>query len=213
MTDILLYRWLGNQAANTCPNQAAGVQFSAMSINHQAMGICGLSCILCPSYQTSAASRCLGCKSKSRMSVGCPFITCAIKKKGVEFCWGCDEHTTCGKWKKHRERGKNRGSFKCYQTLEGDIKLILDHGLNEFIHDQRLREQLLKQMLEQFNEGRSKSYYCIAATVMDRNEIEQAFSEAKQKSDGLDIKARAKLLQSILDDIAQKRGYLLKLRK
>ena len=48
---------------------------------------------------------------------------------------------------------------------------------------------------------------------MDINEIEQAFIEAKQKSDGLDIKAKAKLLHSILDDIAQKRGYTLKLRK
>jgi hypothetical protein len=213
MTDILLYHWLDNQAANTCPNQAAGVQFSVMNINHQAIGICGLSCILCPSYRTSAASRCLGCKSESRMSVGCPFITCAIEKKGVEFCWNCNEHNTCWKWKKHREYGKIRDSFKCYQTLERDIELILDHGLDEFIRDQQLREQLLKQMLEQFNEGRSKSYYCIVATVMDKNEVEQAFSVAKQKSDGLNIKARAKLLHSILDDIAQKRGYLLKLRR
>ena len=147
------------------------------------------------------------------MAVGCPFITCAIKKKGVEFCWDCDEHSICEKWRKHREHGKTRDSFKCYQTLEHDIKLILDHGIVEFVQDQLHREQLLKQMLEQFNEGRSKSYYCIAATVMTKDEIEQALEEAKQKSDGLDIKAKAKLLHSILDRIAEKRSYLLKLRK
>jgi len=97
--------------------------------------------------------------------------------------------------------------------LEHDIQLVLDHGLDELVHDLQLREHILKQMLEQFNEGRSKSYYCIAATVMTKADIEQALEEAKQRSGGLDIKAKAKLLHAILDDIAQKKGYLLKLRK
>ncbi|MFC1998277.1 DUF3795 domain-containing protein [Chloroflexota bacterium] len=167
--------------------------------------MCGLSCILCPSYQTNAASHCPGCKSESRMAVGCLFITCVIKKKDVEFCWDCGEHSTCDKWKKHREHGTTKDSFKCYQTL--------DHGLYEFVQDQLECGHILKQMLEQFNEGRSKSYYCIAATVIDKNEVEQALLGAIQKSDGLDIKAKAKLLHSMLDDIAQKKGYLLKLRK
>jgi hypothetical protein len=26
------------------------------------------------------------------MAVGCPFITCAVKKKGIEFCWDCEEN-------------------------------------------------------------------------------------------------------------------------
>lgn len=184
-----------------------------MDINHPTIGMCGLSCVLCPSYQTNAASRCMGCKSEARMAVGCPFITCAVKKKGVEFCWDCDEHSTCDKWKKHREHGKNKDSFKCYQTLEQDIKLIAKQGVVDFEQDQLEREHILKQMLEHFNEGRSKSYYCIAATVMTKGEIEQALEQAKQKSDDLDIKAKAKLLHCILDDIAKKKGYTLKLRK
>jgi len=184
-----------------------------MGINHPTIGICGLSCRLCPSYQTDAVSRCLGCKSESRMAVGCPFITCAVKKKGVEFCWDCDEHSTCEKWKKHRDHGKTKDSFKCYQMLEHDIELIFKQGIVEFEQGQLEREHILKQMLDQFNEGRSKSYYCIAATVMDTRELEQALEEAKQKSDGLDIKAKAKLLHSILDNIAQNKGYLLNLRK
>jgi hypothetical protein len=48
---------------------------------------------------------------------------------------------------------------------------------------------------------------------MDKSELSQALDEAKQQSGGLDIKAKAKLLRSILDNIALKKGYLLKLRK
>ncbi|MFC1951051.1 DUF3795 domain-containing protein [Chloroflexota bacterium] len=184
-----------------------------MNITHPTLGICGLSCVLCPRYQTDAVSRCAGCKTESRLSAGCPFITCAIKKKGVEFCWDCDEHISCDKWGKHREHGKIRDSFKCYQTLEHDIKLVLEQGVHAIVQSQNERELILRQMLEQFNDGRSRSYYCIAVTVMGISEIEQALSEAKQKCGGLDVKTKAKLLHKILDRIAVERGYLLKLRK
>jgi len=58
-----------------------------MDIKFIEVGVCGLSCRLCPTYHSKAESKCAGCKSPDRMAVGCPFITCAVKKKGVEFCW------------------------------------------------------------------------------------------------------------------------------
>jgi hypothetical protein len=95
-----------------------------MQITYPDIGVCGLSCRLCPMYNTEAESKCLGCKSTTRMVVGCPFITCAVKKKEIEFCWDCEENKTCEKWKKHREAGKKSDSFKCYQKLEEDIQFI-----------------------------------------------------------------------------------------
>ena len=68
-------------------------------------------------------------------------------------------------------------------------------------------------MLKDFNEGRSKSYYCIAATVLEIEEIKEALTKAKKESDGLDIKGKSKVLHTILDDIAQTKNYCLKLRK
>jgi hypothetical protein len=44
------------------------------------IGVCGLSCRLCPMYLSGGESRCDGWKSASRMIVGCSFITCAVKK-------------------------------------------------------------------------------------------------------------------------------------
>lgn len=164
-------------------------------------------------YNTEAKSRCLGCKSPDRMAVGCPFITCAVKKKGIEFCWECEESNTCEKWKKHREAGKRHDSFKCYQTLEEDISFIIKNGINEFEKMQKQREHLLKEMLKDFNEGRSKSYYCISATVLELEELKEALAQAKKESDGLDVKKKSKILHSILDDIALKKNYYLKLRK
>jgi len=184
-----------------------------MEIRYPEIGICGLSCRLCPNYHMTTASRCSGCKSEGRMTVGCPFITCAVKKKGIEFCWDCGENGTCQKWKKHRDAGKKNDSFKCYQKLEDDIASIRKNGVVEFERSQKVREQLLQVMLQQFNEGRSKSYFCIAATVLEIAELKEALDTAAQGSEGLSLKERSRLLHSTLDDIAARKHYNLKLRK
>lgn len=184
-----------------------------MKIKYPEIGICGLSCKLCPRYYTEGKSKCGGCKSEIRMSAGCPFITCAIKKKGVESCWDCNENKTCEKWRKHIEFGKHHDTFKCYQKLEDNISFIRKNGIKEFEKAQKIREQLLKEMLQDFNESRSKSYYCICATVFKTNELKNALSKAKKVSTGQEIKIKSKLLHSILDEIAEKENYYLKLRK
>lgn len=184
-----------------------------MDIKYPAMGICGLSCLLCPRYHTDGSSRCGGCKSEFRMGAGCPFITCAVKKKGIEFCWECGEYSDCEKWRKHREAGKSGDSFKCYQKLSTDIDFIRENGFDTYWTLQREREDILKEMLSGFNEGRSKSYYCIAATVMEIEELQGALAHAKRESGGMDIKAKSKALHGVLDGIAAQKGYVLKLRK
>ena len=184
-----------------------------MEIKYPEVGICGLSCRLCPWYYIEGESKCGGCKSEFRMAVGCPFITCAVKKKGIEFCWDCEENKTCEKWKKHREFGKQYDTFKCYQKLEDNISFIQKSGVDQFEKLQKIREKLLKEMLQDFNEGRSKRYYCIAATVLEIDELEKVLSEAKEESKGLGIKEKSKVLHSLLDTVAKRKNYFLKLRK
>ncbi len=184
-----------------------------MKINYPEIGVCGLSCRLCPNYNTDAPSRCQGCKSEGRMAVGCPFITCALRRKGVEFCWDCEESASCERWRKHREEGKRSDSFKCYQKLEEDIAFVQKNGVAEFERLQKTRERLLREMLRGFNEGRSKSYLCIASTVLEIGELEEALGKARRESEGSGLKEKSKTLHSILDAIAARRHYLLRLRK
>jgi hypothetical protein len=183
-----------------------------MRMDYPKVGVCGLSCRLCPWHHSKGKSRCKGCKSKFRMAAGCPFITCATKRKRLEFCWDCQENENCEKWKKHRDAGRQHDSFTCYQKLEDNIILIQKKGVGEFERLQKLRERLLKQMLQEFNEGRSKTYYCIASTVLEIEELRMALKRAKE-GQKLDMKEKAKFLHFILDEIAEKEQYYLKLRK
>jgi hypothetical protein len=68
-------------------------------------------------------------------------------------------------------------------------------------------------MLQEFNEGRSKTYYCIASTVLEMGELEEALKRARESSQWLDIKGKAEVLHATLDEIAEKNQYCLKLRK
>ena len=184
-----------------------------MNFSYPEIGVCGLSCRLCPSYHIEGKSRCPGCKSEFRMGAGCPFITCAVKKKGIEFCWECDENSSCEKWANHRAFGLQHDTFVCYQRLESNIGFIHENGERAFEKEQKARERLLREMLRDFNEGRSKRYYSIAAAVMEIEELEEALRQAGNDSQGLDRKARARILHNILNGIAKNNNYLLKLRK
>lgn len=137
-----------------------------------------------------------------------------LKEQGIEFCWDCSESENCEKWAKHRARGKMQDSFKCYQTLEKDINFVKEHGVEEFEKTQKAREKLLRTLLNEFNEGRSKTYFCIAATVMEEDELKAAIKTARKETAGVsDIKQKAKTMHAILDGIAEEQGCLLKLRK
>lgn len=179
---------------------------------YKEIGVCGLSCRLCPSHVIKTKSRCPGCKTDWRLGAACAILNCA-DKKNIEFCGFCKESSICSKWKKHREAGKKYDSFKCYQKLEDDISFIEKNGMAEFRKSQKVRENLLFKMLDNFNEGRSKSYYCIAATVLEPGELKEALKEAGIRSKGMDIKEKARVLHSILDGIASENKYCLKLRK
>jgi hypothetical protein len=187
--------------------------FPGMRIRFPVVGVCGLSCRLCPRHVSGSGSRCLGCKTASRMSAGCPFLTCAVKRMGIEFCWECGGEKTCKRWESHRAAGRMRDSFKCYRMLERDIACILEHGVAAFEKGQKERERLLKTMVTGFNEGRSMSYYCVAATVLGVDELRGALDGAKGDSRGLGVKEKSRLLHARLNGIAGRRRLSLRLRK
>jgi len=73
-------------------------------------------------------------------------------------------------------------------------------------------------MLEEFNEGRSKSFYCITATLLPLENIKESLDAAEKKVKELNIwkehiKTKAKILRDIINRIAESSNIDLKLRK
>ena len=140
---------------------------------HPTLGCCGLDCGLCPRYYTAGSSRCPGCWGPNFFNKhpSCSFITCCVKKNDLEVCAECDEFP-CPKFK---SEGVNAvDSFVTHKKTVWNLNFIKENGMSKFIEQQERRIELLEIMLKQFDEGRSKSVYCIAATLLPITDLESA---------------------------------------
>ena len=177
------------------------------------VGVCGLPCRLCTLFHSEGGNRCEGCKCDRRRAEGCPFHTCALERHGVEFCGDCADHETCARWTAFRERRAKADTVVSSQILESDLEWTERKGLAAYNKLQKERLRLLNKMLSGFNEGRSKGYYCVAATVLDVAGLEKILIEAERRARGVELKERAAILRSLLDARADKKGLVLRRRK
>jgi hypothetical protein len=183
--------------------------------NFPTIDCCGLDCGLCPSYYTEGASRCPGCCGPDFVNrhPTCSIITCCFYKKKFEICGQCDGFP-CSKLRNWDAADSFVSHSKCFINL----RQIQGTGLEKFLEQQRERIQFLELALKGFNEGRSKSLYCIASTLLPISYLKESIKITKQKIkdnrvSAADIKTKAQILKSILNEIANDQRIKLKLRK
>jgi len=176
---------------------------------------CGLDCGLCPTYYTKGPSRCPGCGGPGFFNKhpSCSIITCSVKNHGFETCAECDEFP-CSKI----EKWDLFDSFICHRASLINLRFIKEIGVEKFVEIQKERIEILEIMLDQYNEGRSKSFYCISTALLSIADLKKALKTSEQQVKAADIsssdlKSRSKILKSILNDIASKNGIELKLKK
>jgi len=181
------------------------------------VGVCGLDCGLCPRYYTVGPSRCPGCCGPEFFNKhpSCSFITCCVKKKNLEVCAECSEFP-CSKFKSDEEyqQVKESSSYPSYKKVMTNLNFIKEHGIEKFIGQQKKRIKLLETMIANFDDGRSRSFYCKSASLLDLANLENSSDKAIQKikKDNIkpnDTKAKAKILKGILSGIAFKEGVEL----
>jgi hypothetical protein len=178
------------------------------------LGCCGIDCGLCPRFYTEGASRCPGCGGENfeLLHPACGYLGCCAKKKGLEVCALCADFP-CGRFDK--ETGEV-DSFVTHRRVMTNQRFIRDKGLDEFLSVQSERIILLQKMLADWDDGRCRSFYCLAAALLPSTELHIALGAAEKEAEGIDIadmKARAKVLKEILNKVAEKENVLLKLRK
>lgn len=185
------------------------------------IGVCGLDCGLCPRYYTVGPSRCPGCCGPDFFNKhpSCSFVTCCVKKKNLEVCAECSNFP-CSKFKSDEEyqQLKESSSYPSYKKVMPNLNFIKKHGIEKFVGQQKKRIKLLETMIENFDDGRSRSFFCKAATLLDLTSLENSFDAAskKIKADNIesnDIKTKVKILKSILSEIALKKGVELVKKK
>jgi hypothetical protein len=180
------------------------------------LGCCGLDCGLCPRYYTEGSSKCPGCGGEGfeTKHPSCSFITCCVKKKNLEVCAECGDFP-CAKFDK--ETGA-ADSFVTHRRVIQNQRCIKQNGIANFIEQQKHRMSFLTKMLEGYDDGSCKSFFCLAATLLSVQSLNEALVKAEQeikaKAVGKeDTKSKAKILKDILNAFAEEEKEELKLRK
>jgi len=174
---------------------------------------CGLDCGLCPVYYTKGPSRCPGCcgPNFSKKHPSCSIITCCVKEKSFETCGECEDFP-CQKLK----IWDLADSFVSHKKSLVNLREIKKIGLEKFMEQQKKRIDFLEFALNDYNEGRSKSFYCIASALLSISFLESCKKTLKQKMSNeniRNIKEKSKMLKDILNKGAKEEGVELKLRK
>jgi hypothetical protein len=177
---------------------------------------CGLDCGLCPRYYTVGKSRCPGCCGPgfAEKHPTCSFITCCVKRKGLEACGECPEFP-CAKFKSTEEyRAAEVSAYPPARKMLPNLHFIKKYGIPRFVQQQRQRIRLLDSMLGGFDDGRSRSFYCRAAALLGLRGVEGALRKAKREPNASgfpsqDARARARLLRALLNERANAEGIEL----
>ena len=174
------------------------------------IGACGLDCVLCPRNYTEGRSRCAGCGSdRSFAATGCKIYRCCVKEKSLGTCAEC-ESLPCSKL----EGVDAADSFVTHRKMVANLRSIIELGIEPFLEEQEERRGFLGRMLIEFNEGRSKSFFCVAAALLPVEALRSAIEDAgKDGAEPEDMKSRATALRSKLNEAAMKEGIDMQLRK
>ncbi len=162
------------------------------------VGCCGLFCGLCSKYQSSAPSRCVGCR-KGEQHSWCSIWNCCVKKHGLETCAECGEIFKC-------EIHSRRKVTEWIPSAD-NLRDIKKNGVNTWLTGQKERLRLVEMLIRDYNEGRSASFYCKICARMPVKMIDQAIKESvkrmkAERIDSSDVKAAARIMKAVMTEMA-----------
>ena len=172
------------------------------------IGVCGLDCGLCPRFYTAGPSRCPGCAGQNFFNKhpSCSFITCAVREKGLEVCSECTVFP-CSRFRSEAEyqQIKESSSYPSCKSIISNLIFIKEYGIEKFIMLQDNRIRLLKILLRDFDDGRSKSFFCKSAGLIDLPVLEGTLSAARleikrQNIQQENFKSKAKIIRNLLNE-------------
>ncbi len=178
------------------------------------LGVCGLDCGMCPRYYTDGPSRCPGCAGPGFFDKhpSCSFITCCVKNRNLEACGECPDFPCPKSLSEAGYRSSpESSSYPTYKNVYSNFDFIRKRGISEFMKMQTARIKLLERMIRDFDDGRSRSYFCKAAVFFSAERLSGFVDEANrrvkaEKTDKADVKAKAKIMKAIIAEIALEDG-------
>ncbi len=178
---------------------------------YETIGCCGIDCGLCPRFYTKGDSACPGCGGPNfkNKHPTCGVLSCCAIKNGFEVCSECKDYQC----KRFESESAGYDSFVTHQKMFVNLEDIRNKGIEQFIENQKIRMNILNDLLANHDDGRAKSFFCIACTLLPIDKLREVHEFAQDRNNNTALKERCKLLRDFLTKIADSLSVDLKLKK
>ena len=173
---------------------------------NQLFSLCGLNCGLCPMF---LSKHCPGCGG-GEGNQSCKIAGCSMEHDGVEYCFQCGEYP-CSKY----EHIDDFDSFMTHRSRRSDMERVRQFGIEAYNVEQVEKIRILDILLSGFNDGRKKTLFCTAVTLLELQELREVLRQIENRSDleTLTLKEKSAFAAGLLQAAAAKNSIELKLRK
>ncbi len=173
--------------------------------NDLSFSLCGLNCILC-SMQIDG--HCPGCGGGDG-NQGCSIARCSIEHGGVEYCSECAGYP-CQKYNGITQFD----SFITHRNQISDMDKMTRLGSDVYRAELEQKSQILKYLLDNFNDGRKKTFFCLAINLLDLPDIEKVVEQIKEQiTREMTVKETASVAVECFEAVAKEKGIILKMNK
>ena len=176
---------------------------------YETIGCCGIDCGLCPRFHTKGDSACPGCGGLNfkEKHPSCGFLTCCAIKNELEVCADCKDYP-CKRFDSEKD---GYDSFVTHKKVFINLDFIKEKGIEPFIGQQKVRMDILSDLLTNYDDGRSKSFFCLSCALLPPDKLLEICRFANSLNHELKPKEKTRLIKSALLEVADSMSITLKL--
>ncbi len=178
---------------------------STFTRHNPLFSLCGLNCGLCSMHLDNYCPGCGGGPGNQP----CAIARCSQQHGGIEYCFLCDKYP-CEKY----DGIDAFDSFITHRNQLKDFEKVKKIGLECYQSELEEKMKILKFLLENYNDGRRKSFFCIAVNLLELQDLKNVVNEIEERTKpDSPIKENAALAAEVFQAMAAERGIVLKLNK
>jgi len=140
----------------------------------------------------------------------CSIARCSLDHDKIEYCYLCPEYP-CS----HYEGAEEYDSFITHRRQLKDMERAQKIGIDTYNREQLRKREILDLLLSNFNDGRRKTFFCIAVNLLNLEDLEITMEQLVKctSRESFSLKQKSGKAVELLNRIAIEDGIELKLRK
>jgi hypothetical protein len=141
---------------------------------------------------------------------GCAIAKCSLHHGGLEYCFRCGEYP-CEKY----DNTEAFDSFITHRNQIKDMEKAQRIGMEQYHSDLGKKAEILRQLLANYNDGRHKSFFCIAANLLEVQDLKAVMEQILLETcaGNLSMKEKAAIAERLFQSLAEQQSVVLKLHK